>query len=458
MGLTEREQPVEEIVDQVLGYLNFSSGNPDASFLSNLNRLMGVLFAQVVGCEPDQACKEKSQGAQVVDLLIDTLEQRLERLRQENEAFRCVAQARQVIDISLRHVLPTYREHHRDLLFHQSAETLFNPFFIGRVFEAVLLEIHPLVESVADADSDSFLMTDVQTLLPKKIVASAIGRLNDFIGHRPVASLESQKIEPYEHEWVRPVPVYVRQAGVAIGPYREIIEIAIKVLEDTSPHILRAAYFDPQRLEELALDPRAFDFDHPINKRPNHHFGQWDEQHISQQGYFTRFIIHQVTLDSLLERVERDSQPPTEADEDPKRIPLAREELMAEAGAVLAGTILMASGVSGNGPGAHHSTVTLGNLLPAIATYRDQFYHELLQRLPDEHRLRLIREAETRRQPLGAARQDLNARLAQRRAWQLVNCRLATIFARMGYPAEAEKQSRVVPVAGRESSVKSIAC
>jgi hypothetical protein len=282
----------------------------------------------------------------------------------------------------------------------------------------------------------------------EKVLGSVIHRLNDFIGHRPLATLESQKIEPYEHEWVRPVPVYIRHAGVAVGPYQTIIEKAIKVLNNTSSQILRAAYFDPQRMEELAIDPRAFDFDHPINKRPNHHFGQWDEQQISQQGYFTRFIIHQVTLDALLERVERDSRPPTASEEDTRRIPIPREQLMFEAGAVLAGTILMASGVSGNGPGAHHSTVTLGNLLPSIATYRDQFYHELLQRLPEEHRLRLLKEAETRRQPFGAARQDLNARLAQRRAWQLVNCRLASIFARMGYPAEAEMQSRIVPVAG----------
>lgn len=448
MGLTKSEQPVQEFLDQVLGYLNFSCGNPDANFLANLNSLLAVLSTQEAECERQNACPQKSPGADLVDLLAKKLEQRLERLHCQSEAFRCIKQARQVIDLALRHVLPAYLEHHRDLLFHQSPEKLFNSFFIGRVFEASLAEIHPLMESETGHRFDSLCMKEPLNSAAQQTIQAVINRLNDFIGHRPIASLESQRIEPYEHEWVRPVPVYVRQAGVALGPYQEIIEKAIKILNETNPQILRAAFFDPQRLEELAIDPRAFDFDHPINKRPNHHFGQWDEHQIDQKGYFSRFIIHQVTLDALLERVERDSQPPTEVDEDPRRRPIPREQLMEEAGAVLAGTILMASGVSGNGPGAHHSTVTLGNLLPSIAAYRDQFYDELLQRLPEDQQQRLIQETEVRRQPFGAARQDLNARLAQRRAWQLVNCRLASIFARMGYPVEAEKQSRIVPVAG----------
>ena len=53
-------------------------------------------------------------------------------------------------------------------------------------------------------------------------------------------------------------------------------------------------------MTELAVDPRAFDFDHPINQRPNHHFGQWDDDTISLDGYFERFIFHAVTLEALL--------------------------------------------------------------------------------------------------------------------------------------------------------------
>ena len=69
--------------------------------------------------------------------------------------------------------------------------------------------------------------------------------------------------------------------------------------------MLRNAYFDPELLDELAFDPRAYDFDHPVNKRPNYHFGQWDPHHLDNQGRYRRFVVQQVTLDVLLERVER---------------------------------------------------------------------------------------------------------------------------------------------------------
>ena len=43
---------------------------------------------------------------------------------------------------------------------------------------------------------------------------------------------------------------------------------------------------------------------------------------------------------------------------------LGRDELMLEAAAVLCGTMLMASGTSGNGPDSHDSSTTLSTLLP----------------------------------------------------------------------------------------------
>ena len=46
---------------------------------------------------------------------------------------------------------------------------------------------------------------------------------------------------------------------------------ALKLLEDTDDHLLAQAYFDPDLLDELSIDPRAYDFDHPANKRPNYH-------------------------------------------------------------------------------------------------------------------------------------------------------------------------------------------
>ena len=129
----------------------------------------------------------------------------------------------------------------------------------------------------------------------------------------------------------------------------------------------------------MSLDPRAYEFDHPASKRPNHHFGQWDPHHVDNRGYYRRFVLQQITLDALLSRARlapadgnvRPAMPP---------LPPPRDELLFEAAAVLAGTILMASGTTGNGPGCHNSDVTLSNLLPHIAAYRDQFYEQLLAR------------------------------------------------------------------------------
>ena len=65
---------------------------------------------------------------------------------------------------------------------------------------------------------------------------------------------------------------------------------------------------------------------------------------------------------------------------------IRKSELKVEAAAVLAGTMLMASGVSGLGPETFDSTQTLGTLLPVIAAYRDVFYEQLMEQLEiDSH-------------------------------------------------------------------------
>ena len=56
------------------------------------------------------------------------------------------------------------------------------------------------------------------------------------------------------------------------------------------------------------------------------------------------------------------------------------EEMLFEAAAVLAGTILMGSRISGNRPEAHDSSVTLSSLVQQIAVYRDAFYERLAGR------------------------------------------------------------------------------
>ena len=420
MGSPKSEQNVHAVLDQVLGYLNFSAGNHDAKFLANLNFLFGHYSRQskeTSGKLSSLAASNDHLSAQQVG---KSLSQRLEQLSVENTAFRDCTQSKAVLEIVFKKLLSAYRKHHRDLLFHQSDEFLFNAFFVGRAFEAVLRQ----TRSWDEVD---------------EIVSTAVASLNDYLGHRPVATLESQKIEPYDHEWIRPVPIYVRDAGVAEGRYHQITERALRILRETDHHILRAAHFDPEKLDELAIDPRAFDFDHPINQRPNHHFGQWDERLIDGSGSFRRFIVHQVTLDALIERAKTVASDPTKS--------ISLKDTMLEASAVMAGTMLMASGISGSGPATYDSNTTLSTLLPTIADYRDQFYTELMESLPVEHQTRLKKESRVKHQPFGGVRQDLNAQLAQRRASQLVNCRLASIFARMGYPDAAVEQSKVVPVA-----------
>lgn len=389
-------------LDKVLGYLNFSSGATDPQFLAALSQLFELVDQRTLG--------EKTWLE-----LYALLQTELQAIHSTNPAFQDVQQAQAVLQLTFEKLLPAYREFHRDLLFHQTAEGMFRPFFLGRAVEAVLRQGQPWTQN-------------------DRIVTGAIKQLSDYIGHRPVAALESQRIEPYPHEFCRPIPIYIRGAGVAYGPEREVISIALQLLEGTDENLLRQACFFPHRLEELAIDPRAYDFDHPANKRPNYHFGQWDPHQIDHHGFYRRFVVQQITLDALMRRLTEETQLPA-------------DELKFEAAAVLAGTVLMASGISGEGPGAHDSTITLAKLLPRIAKYRDAFYEQLLQRTSGEHRERLLNEAAQKRQPFGGARQHLNAQLARSRASQLEHVHLARIFARLGHVEAAAKQANVVPCA-----------
>ena len=400
----------QECVEQILGYLNFSSGADDPRFFDSLNRL-GGLIQQRLEDRPDR----KSEGEAAWCVLGNTIQAALERLHQDSEAFRQVDQARAVLRLVFQETLPAYREHHGDLLFHHSDQALFQPLFIGRVCQAVLEEGAPWDQR-------------------DRIVEGALTRLNDFIGHRPVAVLRSrQKLQPYANEWVRPIPLFIDGAGVAKGRYHDLVQQAFEILESTDPDLLSQAWFDPELLGELALDPRAFDFDHPVNRRPNYHFGCWDPHRIDNKGRYDRFVLKQVTVDAMLARVEENKD-------------LPHEEVLFEAAAVLAGTMLMGSGISGNGPDCHDSDTSLATLLPLIAGYRDAFYEQLIQRLPKRHARRLRSEAKSLRQPFAGARQDLNQRLARHRAQQLQHVHLARLFARMGYIEAAVRQADAVPV------------
>jgi len=389
----------QKSLEQVLGYLNFSSGLPDPTFELNLNQLWGGL--------------ESTDNQPLWRTFCSLLRTKLDDLARENSSFSDATQAKFVLTAVCQHVLPGYLAFHQDVLFHQSEELLSNPFLFARVCQATLQQGLP------------------ESITPD-FVQNVISRLNDFIGFRPVAVLESKKIEPYPHEWIRPIPLYLRGQGVVSGRYQQVVELALELLKTTDPDLLRQAYFDPEALDELAYDPRAYDFDHPANKRPNHHFGMWDPHLIDNQGRYRRFVVQQVTLDALMERVDH-----------PPNLPI--EEVRFEAAAVLAGTILMSTGVCGAGPDTHDSSTTLSTLLPEIAKYRDAFYERLIERTDEPHRSRLLAEETEMRQPFAKARQHLNSQLARRRASQLEHVQLAKIFARMGYPEAAADEALVVP-------------
>ncbi len=398
----------QSALERVLGYLNFSAGAEDTQFIASMNRLYELLAGERTSDVSRAACYRAT----------DLLSQKLDELQGHTPAFQDTTQARTVLQLLTENLLPGYRKFHRDLLFHQTDESLYGPFMLARCCEVLLR----LPDRWADA---------------KACQCEAIRILNDYVGYRPVAALEGRTLEPYPHERVRPLPIYIRGVGVATGPYRDVVDRALWMLERTDGRILRMAHYDPDHLLELAIDPRAYDFDHPVNKRPNHHFGQWDPHSISNRGYYQRFVIQQVTLNALMARIDSERDLPA-------------EQIRTEASAVLAGTILMASGISGAGPDSFDSNTTLGNLLPGIAAYRDAFYELLIEQLAiddPEHAARLQDEARRLRQPFGAARQHLNAQLTRSRASQMEHVRLASVFARMGHPDAAQRQINTVPVA-----------
>ncbi len=406
---TELSGELQQAAHDVLGYLNLSSGTPDPGFLRQLN----LLFAELEDQQP--LGPEGPKPWDVCQRLHRQLRDELVRARGTSAAFRETAQAEAVLDLVFVHLLPAYREFHCDLLFHQDDASLFRPFFLGRACEAVLQEGGPWDD-------------------PGRIIPAAIDRLNDFIGHRPVAVLHNQRMEPYKHEWVRPIPLYIEGAGVAVGKYHDVVAKALEILRETDRDILDLAFFELERMEELALDPRAYDFDHPANQRINYQFGQWDPNRIDNRGLYRRFVVTQVTIDALLERTTSTRSIPA-------------DELLFEAAAVLAGTILMASGVSGRGPDTHDSGTSLATLLPQIAYYRDIFYERLLAKIGGEHGRRLREEARVRQQPFADARQHLNRRLARLRATQQQHVYLAGIFAKMGFTEASRRQVAIVPVA-----------
>ena len=125
-----------EDLNQVLGYLNFSSGKSDLKFLSALNRL--YLSAL------DGGDRSVYAGMPAWLKIQQWLLERLESLRRSNPAFAESEQASRVIELVWRSLLPDYLDFHSDLLFHQEPQGIFNSLFLGRAIEATLKQ--PLLD------------------------------------------------------------------------------------------------------------------------------------------------------------------------------------------------------------------------------------------------------------------------------------------------------------------------
>ena len=402
----------EESVQAVLGYLNFSSGSHDPHFFRHLNVL--YQYCEHVGDSQVEGNKPVPLWLRVFQLL----EGQLKYLQEKSSTFTNPEQATLVLSNTRDNLLPKYIEFHSDLLFHQSEAALFGPFFVGRVFEFFLICIN---------QSPGWNSTRQNEIIDK---------LNDYIGYRPVAVLENdRKMQPYPHEWCCPIPLFIRDAGVAYGLYTDLINKTLEILRSVPLQLRSIVQFDLKNMKEMAVDPRPYDFDHPVNKRPNYQFGLWDPLSVDSRGFYSRFVVQQVTLDILLDRIKCANS------ED-------QSQKLFESSAALAGTILMASAVSGHGPDAYTSDVTLGTLLPVIANFREAFYAHLIDIVSKDNvaiARNLVVEANLLNQPFGGVRRYLNAQLSRRRAQQLEHMHLAIIYAQIERSEAARRQASFVP-------------
>jgi len=397
----EPAEPDPRILQEILGYLNFSGGKPDPAFQRNWNTLFLDWSAPTA---------RDAQG--VKTLLLD----HASRLQASVPAFAECTQARAAVGLAFDTCLAAYRKHHADLLFHLGPADFEHPFFLVRMIEAILEQGSPWDQT-------------------ERIVNGTLSRLNDFLGYRPLAVLENgRQMEPYPHERFRPVPVYLREAGAAHGPYKALIDCTVAFLRETPADILRESHFDPEKMEELAIDMRAHDHTHPVTKRTNYTFGEWDPHRIDTKGNYTRFVVRKIVLDALLDWIAGQQK-------------LNEEERYYDAAAVLSGTMLMASSISGSGPECHDSSVNLISLLPKVARQRDAYYERLMNEAKGARRARLRRDAKLTQQPFGHIRQHLNIVLARHGAAQVQDRHVSEIYARIGYPQAAREQSARVPAA-----------
>ena len=82
------------------------------------------------------------------------------------------------------------------------------------------------------------------------------GTLNDFIGHRPVAVLQtSRNSSPTPTNGSGPIPLFIRGAGRGRGPLPRPGAAGPGDSCSDRPALLARAWFNPEWLDELAVDP-----------------------------------------------------------------------------------------------------------------------------------------------------------------------------------------------------------
>ena len=173
-------------IRDILGYLNFSSGNEQPRFEIAWNLLFKALLRRDV---PSDRVWSKCD-----EILTDQLRD----LVSSSDAFRHSDRAGFVLRFLYDDLIPAFRQFHRDTLFHQSDEFLFNPFFLARLCALIAQDLttHKRILTAGD-QNERMLMID-------RIIRQA----NDFLGFRPIPTLEGEKrCEPNPHEWIAVVPL-----------------------------------------------------------------------------------------------------------------------------------------------------------------------------------------------------------------------------------------------------------
>ncbi len=397
----ESREEVLNAARDLLGYLNFSSGAFDANIYRQWNRLFAAYPEQTI---------ENVRGL---------LFSELEKLQQDQAAFRQSEQAGAVLRLIFDHFLPAYQKYHQDLLFHLSQDVFEQPFFLADIAQAILSQGEPWDQT-------------------ERIISAAIIQLNDFIGYRPVAVLENDRfVDPYPHEKFHPIPVYREAAGVAVGPYHDLLKKTFEMFQDLPDGIVAATHFHLDHLEEAVVDVRSFDYNHPVYKRTNYLFGEWDSQQVGLDGFYHRFVLRKIILDALVDWIHQQTVL--------EKVPY--EEVLFDASAALSGTILMASSISGDAPDTFDSNVSLSTLLPVVARHRDFFYEHLMEKTSGKRAKRLAEVKQKTRQPFGHVRHALNIFLSTHGARQVRNRELALMYARMGFAEQSRKQAEIIPAA-----------